>query len=407
MSKAVIVVRTANRPVILNRCIEAAVNGCDVSQSAHWIILDDSDPAQQGSNQEIARSWKLFGLNLSYVDKATVGAIASSLAGNRLRDLFTSFVARSSYCPTEEGRNLGLLAGLSLNPDMLFFIDDDIVHHHYETSCFFHWCANYRDLNNFVAAPRKLGISDMTYLNRLIAILDRDDYFEFISDTGISAKPDLWYSRENPLWKPETSDSNRSRNTISERIVVSGQLMALSASGTEWLPFPSEYNSDLNWSFLQSSLHGTALLKVSEINAQHLPLSLERPHAEAVLSELIGASITRALRQIRVDKERFSSVVTEHFARILSVELRRELFLLLDVDRALRHRLKEREGSLVHERLSKIKNMLAGVGEYLNSIDCRKRAADWIEDTVTRRNIFLELRQNESVQAQVRRALSH
>lgn len=76
---AAIVVRTANRPEILNRCIAAAVEGCDIARKAHWIILDDSSLDRQESNQEIAGSWKTRGLNLHYVNADVERRIAESI----------------------------------------------------------------------------------------------------------------------------------------------------------------------------------------------------------------------------------------------------------------------------------------------------------------------------------------
>ena len=64
MNRAVIVVRTANRPEILNRCIAAAVDGCGAAREAHWVVLDDSSPDGRARNREIAQFWKGFGLRL-------------------------------------------------------------------------------------------------------------------------------------------------------------------------------------------------------------------------------------------------------------------------------------------------------------------------------------------------------
>lgn len=99
-------------------------------------------------------------------------------------------MATSKAYPTERGRNFGLIAGLFLKADVLYFLDDDMVHRH-EGTCFFHWCANDRMPDNFIAAPRKEGISDMSYLKRLVTVLDREDWPDFVSASGISSESKL------------------------------------------------------------------------------------------------------------------------------------------------------------------------------------------------------------------------
>ena len=405
MSRAVIVVRTANRPKILNRCIAAAVDGCPIAREAHWLVLDDSSPDDLAPNREVAQFWKGFGLQLTYVDKTVEEEIADSLPGATFRSFFAHLVARPSSCRSEGGRNLALVTGLSLNPDALFFVDDDMVHRH-EGNCFLHWCANIQRADSFVAAPRKLGISDMTYLNRLVAVLNRDDWAQFVSDAGISADPGSWYSPKNPLWKRGDDGSDGAPVTPNEPEVLSGQLMALRDKGVEWLPFPSGYNADVNWSFLQSSVHGTALLKVSGVHAEHLPPCVGHPKAEAIVSELVGTAITRAIRQIKPRGEQFMITLAGCLPDVLGVELMREVFLFLDVERAIHFRARTCPDDVqAGGTLSKIESTLVDVAERLKSVDSRQFAGEWLDDIAARRKMFLALRRNDIVQMQIRRVL--
>jgi hypothetical protein len=398
-------VRTANRPEILNRCIAAAADGCHVAREAQWVVLDDSSPGDRDPNREVAQFWKRFGLRLSYVDKTVEEEISDSLPGATFRSFFAHLVARPFSSRSEAGRNLGLAIGLSLNPDVLFFVDDDMVHRH-EGNCFFHWCVNIQRTDSFVAAPRKLGISDMAYLNRLVTVLNRDDWALFVSDPGISADPASWYSPKNPLWKRRDDGSDVALATLNEREVVSGQLMALRNRGVDWLPFPREFNEDLNWSFLQSSFHGTALLKVGGVEAQHLPPCIGHLNAEEILSELVDTAITRALRQIKPRGEQPVSTLAGRLPDVLGVELRRELLLLLEVERAIHFRV----GTCVKDTparatLSKIEATLIDVAERLKSLDSRQLAGEWLDDIAARHRMFLALRRNEMVQTQIRRVL--
>jgi hypothetical protein len=405
MNRAVIVVRTANRPEILNRCIAAAVDGCGVAREAHWVVLDDSSPDGRPRNHEIAQFWKGFGLGLTYVDKTVEEKIADSLPGATLRRFFAHLVASPSSRRSERGRNLGLLTGLSLNPDVLFLVDDDMVHRH-QGNCFLHWCANVQRADSFVAAPRKLGISDMTYLNRLVAVLNRDDWGQFVSDAGISADPESWYSPSNPLWKRGDDGSDGAPAMLNEREILSGGLMALCGRGVEWLPFPSGYNEDVNWSFLQSSFRGTALLKVSGVHAQHLPPCIGHPKGEAIMAQVVGTAITRAIRQIKPCGEQSMSTLADRLPDVLGVELRREVFLFLDVERAIHFRARMCTDD-VHAggTLSKIESTLVDVAERLKSVDSRQLAGEWLNDLATRRKMFLALRRNERVQMQISRVL--
>ncbi len=405
MNRAVIVVRTANRPEILNRCIAATVDGCGVAREAHWVVLDDSSPDGRARNRETAQFWKGFGLRLTYVDKTVEEKIADSLPGATFRRFFARLVAKPSTCRSGRGRNLALLTGLSLNPDMLFFVDDDMVHRH-EGNCFLHWCANVQRADSFVAAPRKLGISDMTYLNRLVAVLNRDDWRQFVSDVAISADPESWYSPNNPLWKRGDDGSDGAPATPNEAEILSGQLMALCGKGIEWLPFPSGYNEDVNWSFLQSSFRGTALLKVSGVHAQHLPPCIGHPKADAIMAEVVGTAITRAIRQIKPCGEQSMSTLLDRLPDVLGAELRREVFLFLDVERAIRFRARMCTDD-VHAgaTLSKIESTLVDVAERLKAVDSRQLAGEWLDELATRRQMFLGLRRNERVQMQISRVL--
>jgi hypothetical protein len=405
MNRAAIVVRTANRPNILNRCIAAAIDGCDIAREAYWIVLDDSSPDHLAPTQDIARFWQSAGLRLAYVDKTVARQIIESLPEATFRSFFTYLVAGPRSCPAEGGRNLGLATGLALNPTVLFFLDDDMVNHH-EENCFFHWCVDSQRPDSFIAAPRKRGIVDMTYLNRLVAVLDRDDWTQFVSDAGISSEQDSWYSPKNPFWKAEDREPGNGPATLSAREVVNGGSLALRNNGAEWLPFPGQYNEDLNWSLLQSFCLGTALLKVGGVNIQHLPPSLGHPTAESIVSELVGTAITRALRQIKPHGEETMNMLAVSLPDVFAVELKQELFLLLDVERSVLSRVRKSTAE-VHAgaTVSKLESTLSDVAERLKSIDSRGFARGWLDDFATRREMFLELRRNEMVQKQIRSAL--
>jgi hypothetical protein len=244
----------------------------------------------------------------------------------------------------------------------------------------------------------------MTYLNRLVAVLDRDDWTQFVSGDGISSDSDSWYSSRNPFWKPE--DPGGGLATLSEREVVNGQSLALRNNGAEWLPFPSQYNEDLNWSLLQSFCLGTALLKVGGVNIQHLPPSLGHPTAESIVSELVGTAITRALRQIKPSGEESMSILSVRLPDVFAAELKQELFLLLDVERAVFSRARTQTADVnAAATVSKLESTLSDVAERLKSIDSRRFASEWLDDFSTRSKMFLELRRNEMVQKQIRSAL--
>lgn len=405
MSRAAIVVRTANRPEILNRCIEQAVDGCSVAREACWIILDDSSPEYGGPTREITRFWKGFGLRLACVDKTVEDEIAESLPEATLRSSFAHLVARRSASATEGGRNLALVTGFSLNPDVRFLVDDDMVVRH-EGNCFFHWCMNLERPDSFVAAPRELGIRDMMYLGRLGTLLNRDEWSQFVLDAGLSADPESWYSPTNPLWNSGINTSDTNHGTTTARDVVTGQLIALRDRGVEWVPFPDEYNADLNWSFLQSALYGTALLEAGGMNVQHLPPRIGHAKAEAIVSELVGTAITQALRQIKPRREKLMNTLASRLPDALRVELKRQLLPFLAVERALRLRVAAcANDTHAGAMLAKIEATIADAAERLKSIDPRQIACEWLNDFADRHRIFLELRRNEAVQLQIRRIL--
>jgi hypothetical protein len=405
MNPVAIVVRTANRPEILNRCIEAAVDGCSVARDAFWVILDDSSPDHRSPTREIAQFWKGRGVRLTCVDKTVEEEIANSLPGTMLRSAFARLMAKRSASPTEAGRNLGLVTGFSLNPGVLFLVDDDMVVRH-EGNCFFHWCVNLQGADSFIAAPRKLGIGDMTYFERLRAILDRDEWERFVSDTGLSADSGSWYSPSNPLWKRGKNTGHETATATTEREVLNGQLIALRDKRAEWAAFPSEYNEDLNWSFLQSALYGTPLLKVGGVIAQHLPPRIGHPSAEAIVSELVGTAITRALRQIKPRGEQVMSTLASCLPDVFRVELKRELLPFLAVEQAIHVRVTACANNVDARRtLEKIEATLADAAERLKSIDARQVAVEWLNDFADRHRMFLELRRNEAVQSQIRRML--
>ena len=319
MSRAVIVVRTANRPEILNRCIEAAVAACSVAREAFWVILDDSSCDYLGASRKKVQFWQELGLRIAYVDKTVEEVIADSLPGAAFRRSFLRLAARPASCPTEGGRNLALVAGLSLNPDALFFVDDDMVHCH-DGNCFLHWCVDTDRGESFIAAPRTLGIADVAYLQRLADTLDMDVWTQFVSGAGFSADTGTWYSAVNPLWKRGKNASGGSASTTYQRRIVSGQFVALCGKGKEWLPFPGEYNADMNWTFLQSALHGTPVLKVRGVNVQHLPPRVGHPNAQAIMSEIVGLAILEALLQINPQGEQVMSALAARLPDVLGVE---------------------------------------------------------------------------------------
>lgn len=398
--RATIVVRTANRPEILNRCISAAVEGCDVTCKAHWIVLDDSSLSHQGSNREIADFWKTRGLNLCYVNADAERKIAESLSDAMLDKSFVRLITPSKMYPTERGRNFGLIAGLSLKADVLYFIDDDMVHRH-DRTCFFHWCAENPVLDSFIAAPRKRGISDMSYIRRLITVLNHPDWPDYVSESAISAESKLWYSPDNPLWKVEEDGNNEGTDSTTGWKLLNGQLMALGNKGAEWFPFPSEYNSDLNWSFLQSSFKGTILLKVPSVNAQHLPPEIQHPTADAIVSELLGMAITRTLCKI---KPRSEQTLAEDFTGVLEAEYTKELFLFLNAERIIR--LRAKADVINHRRriiLSRIENIFTEVSEGLKSVDCQRVGSEWLKDFAFRCATFRQLQGNNMLELTIRR----
>jgi hypothetical protein len=393
--RAVIVVRTANRPEVLQRCLGAAVEGCDVAKAAQWLVLDDSSPENSARTREVGQHWSASGLRLAYADRGLTEQIAKALPTPKLRDAFVRFVAKSPSSPGATGRNFGLLAGLSLSPAVVYFLDDDMVHRHQE-NCFFHWCVNIPRTDSFVAAPRKLGILDMTYLDRLALIFELDEWARFISDSGISADAQWWNSSKNPFWK-EKHDEDAAREDTVEREVINGGIMALRDYGSPWFPFPNGYNEDLNWSLLQAAHFGTPLLKVGGVNVHHLPPSLPLPDAEAILAELVGGAITRALREVKPCGDPSFQVLAAKLPEVFQSELKQSLFLLVDVELALRSAGRNC-GSAVHATLSKIQSTLTAVAERLKSVDSRQLATEWLSDFALRRDMFLELRHSEAVQ---------
>lgn len=405
MSRAVIVVRTANRPEILNRCIEAAVADCSVAREAFWVVLDDSSCDYLRTSRETVRFWKQFGLRIAHVDKTVEEAIADSLPGVALRSSFEHLAARPSSCPTEGGRNLALVAGLSLNPDVLFFVDDDMVHRHKE-NCFLHWCLNTERRGSFIAAPRTLGIDDIAYLPRVADTMDIDVWAQFVSGAGFSADAGTWYSAANPLWKRVKNASDGSATMTYERRVVSGQFVALCGKGVEWLPFPGEYNADMNWAFLQSTLHGTPVLKVRGVNVQHLPPRIGHARAEAIMSEIVGLAILDALLQMNPQGEQAMSALAARLPDALGMELRKQLFQFMKAERAIRLCARTcANDTSAHVTLSQIGNTLDDVAQRLKSIDSRRLAVEWLEDFATRREMLLSLLQSEAVQTRIRRML--
>src|SRR5262249_26891307 len=142
MNRAVIAVSTANRPDTLKRCIAAAIAGCNVAHEALWIVLDDSLAINRAATIDIIQAWRLQGLSIFYVDSTIEREIADSLPRASDREQLTHLTTRPESYRVTGTRNMALLTGLSLDPDVLFLLDDDVIHHH-DRSCFFHWCVNY------------------------------------------------------------------------------------------------------------------------------------------------------------------------------------------------------------------------------------------------------------------------
>ena len=413
MSGAVITVSTANRPQILDRCVAAAVARCNVAREAHWIVLDNSLLSNRGLNHEVVRLWRKRGLKMIYIDNAVEEEIANSLPKSWCRDYFTHLIAKPAPCRSPGVRNLALLTSLSLDREVLFFLDDDIVHRHERGgACFFHWCTNTNPGTSFVAAARKRGIVDMSYFSRLLGILERHDWSRFLSVCGISTDPESWYSPQNPLWKHGDEGSQRisvkhdenEAVTTRPKDVVSGQLMCIRDRGGEWLPFPSGYNEDINWSILQSWFHGTPLLQVRGVYAQHLPPSIGHIQADALVSQLVGVATTRVLRQAKAGRELSPSI--DLLQDIVDFDLKPEVLSLLALEASIRFRA----AACTHDvsaigALSNIESALIEVKKRLKVVDVRRLWREWLRDVGDRRAMFSALHRNKTVRARISRAL--
>ena len=182
--------------------------------------------------------------------------------------------------------------------------------------------------------------------------------------------------------------------------------MALHNTGEDWLPFPNEFNSDLNWSLLQSSLCGTPLLTVHEAQGNHLPPSIGHPKAEFIFSELVGVAITEALRQIKGQSEMFQKALSGRFPNVFADKLKREACLFLGVERAVHSRLGQRTGGIAAGNvLSNITSTFAAVADRLKSVEHGRIAADWLDQFTSCRETLTALRGDASVQSQIRRLL--
>ena len=414
MRRTVIAVTTANRPEILNRCLTAAVADRGVARDARWIVLDDSAPEHCIGTREIVRSWIKRGLEITYIDKAAEDEISNSLPLSSFRNYFRHLTDRPSTHRVPGSRNLALLTGLSLEPELLLFMDDDIVHHHGE-ACFFEWCANNIRGESYIATPRKRGISDMSYSNRLLRILERDVWREFVSPRGLSADPELWFSPANPLWKLNVSgEEQESRASAESEIVatrpkwvVNTGFMAISGRAGAWLPFPRGHNEDLHWSFLQSAIHGTPLLSVRGVFAQHLPPDIGHLAADAIVSDAMGCAITRAFKKVgSADAGLAPMTSAACFQDVLDVDVRREVFLLLAIEASLRQKAMTYASDVnALQTLSKIESTLVDAKNQLQALNVRHFTREWLSDFDERRSMFSALRRDGGVQERIRNVL--
>lgn len=177
--------------------------------------------------------------------------------------------------------------------------------------------------------------------------------------------------------------------------------MALRNKDKEWLPFPSEYNSDLNWSFLQSSFKDTVLLKVPGVNVQHLPPEIRHPTAEAIISELLGTAMTRTLRK---NNPRSEQTLAENFTEALEAEFRREVFFFLNAERVMRLRSQASANNPRPSAIfSTIENIFTEVSERLKWVDCQKVGREWLNDFAFRRDAFHQLQENTILELIIRR----
>ena len=78
----------------------------------------------------------------------------------------------------------------------------------------------------------------------------------------------------------------------------------------------------------------------------------------------------------------------------------------MKVERAIRLRLKAcPRDSPAGETLVEIERKLADVAESVKSLDSHHVACKWLDDFAARREMFLSLRRDETVQVQIRRML--
>jgi hypothetical protein len=338
--------------------------------------------------------------------------IADALPSASFRSSFTHLTARPSSYRIPGARNLALLAGLALHPEVFFFIDDDIVHRH-EDGCFFHWGTDGSPRSSFIAAPRKLGIADEGYLARLHKVLQRDDWSRFISSRGITADPGVWYSSQNPLWKRDNDGIEQGGAILKESEGVSTrpknflttQLLVIRDTGGDWLPFPIGINEDTNWSFLQSSFHGTPLMQVRGVFAQHLPPSIGHWSAETIVSDLGGTTTTRILRQTKPPGQLSLKTLAGRFQEV-NFDFKKEVMWLLEVERSVRLRARAcADGGNAIEVLLKIESTLLDAKRRLAALDNGRIFNEWLEDIDGRRTMFSALRHDMVIQAQICRVL--
>jgi len=415
MTNVVIAVSTANRAATLDRCVTAAVAGCEIARQALWLVIDDSSSARRQATRDVVQAWRGRGLRLVHIDAALEEAIAAAMPSGKAAEQFLYLTSRPDSYRVPGSRNMALLAGLSLGADVIILMDDDMVHEHHNGPCFFEWCAGRHVAESCIAIPRKRGIRDMSYVVRLNVILARDDWRRFLTSEGITAEPGLWFSTDNPLWKqveevsPATAVTSTDGGplTTKPKWALSTQLMAVFDRGEEWLPFPSGHDEDLHWSFLQATLCGTPLLSVRESFVCHLPPSIGHQSAVSMVSDMIGRTVSRAFKQFDDASPKPETLTSAAQLRdLISFDLRGEAVQILKAEGALlrkAHECSSDPDSAV--LLTRIGHFVQDAKQALRVLDIGHQAGEWLTEFDRRRAMFAALRRDERVAEAIRSAI--